>query len=64
MSLSSTFMIDCITIDNATFSSLLQDKGVGPDEPTYKSLKTKVFKGPDGTRYRDIWKLSKLYVEK
>ena len=57
-------MIDCITIENATFTALLQDKGVGPDEPTYDSMKTKIFKWPDGRRYRDIWKLSKLYVEK
>jgi hypothetical protein len=64
MALSSTFMIECITIENATFTSLLQDKGVGPDESTYESMKTKIFKGPDGRRYRDIWKLSKLYVEK
>ena len=63
--LASAFLIECITIENpSTFHILLQDKGVGLGEPEYDSIKSKFFKGADNRKYKGIWQLVNLYVEK
>ena len=46
------------------FDSLIQDKGVGPDEENCETMKTRVFKAPDNRKYRDVWKLLKCFVNK
>ena len=64
MTTSSAFLIECITIENSTYDPLIQDKGVGPGEPNYDSIKSRFFRGTDSRKYKWIWQLAKLYVEK
>ena len=61
----SLVLIDCIKIDNEIFNQLIQDKGVGPEDEQFDKIKSKVFKkAPDKRKYKDLWKLSKTFVDK
>ena len=45
-------------------NQLIQDKGVGPEDEQFDKIKSKVFKAPDKRKYKDLWKLSKTFVDK
>lgn len=64
--IASAFLIECITLEYpTTFHILVQDKGVvGLGEPEYDSMKSKFFKSADNRKYKGIWQLAKLYVDK
>ena len=64
MSHSSLVLIDCIKIDDEILNELIQDKGVGPGEELFDKMKTRIYKAPDIRKYKDVWKLSKYFVDK
>ena len=64
MSHSSLVLIDCIKIDDEILNELIQDKGVGPGEELFDKMKTRIYKAPDKRKYKDLWKLSKCFVDK
>ena len=51
-------------IETSTYEALLQDKGVGSGEPNYDSMKSRFFKAADNRKYKGVWQLAKLFVEK
>ena len=61
---SASFLIECITIETGTYEALLQDKGVGSGETEYDSMKSRFFKAADNRKYKGVWQLAKLFVEK
>jgi len=58
-----SFVIDCVSINESIVDGLIQDTGVGSNDEEYDKLKTRIFKAPDERKYKDLWRLAKMYVE-